>query len=109
MQAVFAVLADTMPGVGLALFLFDEHANEPRANYISNTDRQQTLDAIKEWVARQEAAAPFPAGTIKPHTGEPTTDPVERLCNIRRAHGWTGPNAEMPPLAMPDLKHWSEE
>lgn len=55
MQAAFAGLCDVFPGVGLALFLFDADAAGPRANYISNTDRKQTLAAIKEWVARQEA------------------------------------------------------
>lgn len=54
MQALFATLCDALPGVGLCLFLFDETAAQPRANYISNTDRRQTLAAIKEWVARQE-------------------------------------------------------
>ncbi len=57
MQAVFGALCEAMPGVGMCLFLFDEHANAPRANYISNTDRKQTLAAIKEWVARQEASS----------------------------------------------------
>jgi hypothetical protein len=54
MQAVFADLCDALPGVGLCLFLFDEQAGQPRANYISNAERSQTLAAIKEWVARQE-------------------------------------------------------
>lgn len=56
MQAAFGALCDVFPGVGLALFLFDADASGPRANYISNTDRRQTLNAVKEWVARQEAA-----------------------------------------------------
>ena len=56
MQAVFGALCDAMPGVGMCLFLFDEHAGEPRANYISNAARDQTIKAVKEWVARQEAA-----------------------------------------------------
>jgi hypothetical protein len=55
MQAVFGALTEVFPGTGLALFLFDADAAGPRANYISNTDRKQTLAAIKEWVARQEA------------------------------------------------------
>lgn len=54
MQAIFGAICDAMPGVGMCLFLFDEHAGAPRANYISNADRKQTLTAIKEWVARQE-------------------------------------------------------
>lgn len=56
MQATMLSLMETFPGVGLCLFLFDQHAGQPRANYISNTERRQTLEAIKEWVARQEAA-----------------------------------------------------
>lgn len=56
MQAVMAALTDAMPGVGICLFLFDEHAGQPRANYISNAARAQTLAAVKEWVQRQEAA-----------------------------------------------------
>lgn len=55
MQATFGALCEAFPGVGLALFLFDADAAGPRANYISNTERRQTLAAIKEWVARQEA------------------------------------------------------
>ena len=55
MQAVMGVLIEAFPGVGLCLFLFDEHASQPRANYISNADRSQTLAAIKQWVQRQEA------------------------------------------------------
>ena len=56
MQSAFGALADAMPGVGLCLFLFlfDLQAGKPRANYISNTDRKQTLAAIEEWVARQK-------------------------------------------------------
>lgn len=54
MQAAMSALTEAMPGVGMCLFLFDEHASQPRANYISNTDRKQTLAAVKEWVARQE-------------------------------------------------------
>lgn len=55
MQAVFGAICEAMPGVGMCLFLFDQHAGQPRANYISNARREQTLAAIKEWVARQEA------------------------------------------------------
>ena len=55
MQAAFGALCEVFPGVGLALFLFDADASGPRANYISNTERAQTLAAVKEWVARQEA------------------------------------------------------
>lgn len=55
MQRVMEALTDTMPGVGICLFLFDQHAGVPRANYISNAERGQTLSAIKEWVSRQEA------------------------------------------------------
>lgn len=54
MQAIMDVLTDALPNVGLCLFVFDQHAGQPRANYISNTHRSQTLAAIKEWVARQE-------------------------------------------------------
>lgn len=58
MQAAMSALTKAMPGVGLCLFLFDQHAGQPRANYISNTDRSQTLKAIKEWVSRQEQGNP---------------------------------------------------
>ncbi len=54
MQAAMEALTEAFPGVGLCLFLFDQHAGQPRANYISNARRSQTLCAIKEWVARQE-------------------------------------------------------
>jgi len=54
MQAAMEVLTEAFPGVGLCLFLFDKDARGPRANYISNTAREQALEAIKEWVARQE-------------------------------------------------------
>lgn len=54
MQAIFDVLTEALPGVGMCLFVFDEHAGEPRANYISNCHREQTLAAVKEWVKRQE-------------------------------------------------------
>jgi hypothetical protein len=53
MQAVMEALIEAFPGVGLCLFLFDQHAGQPRANYISNTERKQTVAAIKEWIARQ--------------------------------------------------------
>jgi hypothetical protein len=62
MQAVFGYLCDAMPGVGMCLFLFDEHAGEPRATYISNCRREQTLAAVKEWVARRRHAAPLGRG-----------------------------------------------
>ena len=55
MQAVMRGLEDAFPGVGLCLFLFDADASGPRANYISNARREQTLEAIREWVARQAA------------------------------------------------------
>lgn len=57
MQAAFGALVEIFPDIGLCLFLFSPDAANPRANYISNTDRSQTLAAIKEWVARQEAAS----------------------------------------------------
>ena len=53
MQAVMEALIEAFPGVGLCLFLFDQQAGQPRANYISNTERKQTVAAIKEWIARQ--------------------------------------------------------
>ena len=55
MQAIMDALTDVLPGVGMCLFVFDPHAGQPRANYISNTERTHTLAAIKEWVKRQEA------------------------------------------------------
>ena len=55
MQAVMGALEEAFPGVGMCLFLFDEHASQPRANYISNTDRAQALKAVKQWVSRQES------------------------------------------------------
>lgn len=55
MQAAILDLETRFPGVGLCLFLFDKDATGPRANYISNARREQTLDAIKEWIARQGA------------------------------------------------------
>lgn len=55
MQAAMDALTEAMPGVGICLFLFDQHAGQPRANYISNAERKQTIEAVKEWVARQEA------------------------------------------------------
>ena len=58
MQAVMGALTENLPGVGLCLFLFDQHVGQSRANYISNCERSQTLAAIKEWVARQEAMPP---------------------------------------------------
>lgn len=58
MQATMSALVDAFPGVGLCLFLFDQHAGEPRANFISNADPAPLLAAIKQWVARQEAALP---------------------------------------------------
>jgi hypothetical protein len=57
MQAVMKGLEDVFPGTGLCLFLFDKDASGPRANYISNARREQTLEAIKEWVLRQSAFA----------------------------------------------------
>ena len=54
MQAAMDALTEAFPGVGLCLFLFDSDASGPRANYISNARREQTLAAIKQWVARQE-------------------------------------------------------
>jgi hypothetical protein len=54
MQEIMGMLTAAMPKVGLCLFLFDQHAGQPRANYISNARREQTLAAIKEWVARQD-------------------------------------------------------
>ena len=55
MQEIFGILCDAFPGIGMCLFLFDEHAGKPRANYISNCKREQVLSAIKQWVAIQEA------------------------------------------------------
>jgi hypothetical protein len=57
MQSAFAELCNRFPGIGLCLFLFDEHSTGPRANYISNTRREQALSAIKGWVAIQEGLA----------------------------------------------------
>jgi hypothetical protein len=56
MQAAMEALTKAFPGVGLCLFLFDQEAKPARANYISNTERAQTVEAIKEWVERQQAA-----------------------------------------------------
>lgn len=50
MQAVFSDICAALPGVGMCLFLFDEQ----RVNYISNAKREETLLAIKAWVAKQE-------------------------------------------------------
>jgi hypothetical protein len=60
MQETMVALEEIFPDVGLCLFLFDQHAGQPRANYISNAARAQTLKAIKEWVARQEPTQPTP-------------------------------------------------
>lgn len=54
MNGAMQALQEAFPGVGLCLFLFDKTAEGPQANYISNTNRKQTLEAIKEWVKRQE-------------------------------------------------------
>ncbi len=56
MQVTMEALTRCFPGVGLCLFLFDQQAGQPRANYISNTDRKRTVEAVREWVARQDAA-----------------------------------------------------
>ena len=33
MQMVFGAFCEAMPGVGMCLFLFDEHAGEPRRTF----------------------------------------------------------------------------
>ena len=64
MQAHMTALSAAYPGVGLALFMFHNPAWEPstrtlgriRSHYISNSDRNLTLAAVREWTDRQEAA-----------------------------------------------------
>ncbi len=54
MQAEFSRLIDAMPGVGMVLFLFDEHAGKGRLNYIANVKREEAIPAMQEWIDRQE-------------------------------------------------------
>jgi hypothetical protein len=56
MNAIMAALDDVFQGAGICLFVFDQDADGPRANYISNASRKQTLAAVKQWVARQESS-----------------------------------------------------
>lgn len=55
MQAEFRRLIDAMPGVGMVLFLFGEHAGKGRLNYIANVKREEAIPAMQEWIDRQEA------------------------------------------------------
>ncbi len=50
MQAEFRRLIDAMPGVGMVLFLFGEHAGKGRLNYIANVKREEAIPAMQEWI-----------------------------------------------------------
>jgi hypothetical protein len=54
MQAAFQkVLGDFPPGTGVILFAFD-FGNKGGMAYISNAERESAVQAILEWVRRQE-------------------------------------------------------
>jgi len=53
LQYAFDQLQQFWPGLGLGLFVFDVEG--PRTSCISNCPSEQTLAAVKAWVARQDA------------------------------------------------------
>ncbi len=55
MQAEFRRLIDAMPGVGMVLFLFGEHAGRGRLNYIANVKRDEAIPAMQEWIDIQRS------------------------------------------------------
>jgi hypothetical protein len=56
MNAVAAVLADTFPGVGFCLLVF-EFGARGRMNYISNAGRDDMALALREILAKHEGRA----------------------------------------------------
>src|SRR5258705_13523395 len=56
MNAVAAVLADTFPGVGFCLLVF-EFGAKGRMNYISNAGRDDMALALREILAKHEGRA----------------------------------------------------
>ena len=58
MRELAEVLKDTLPGLGFALFVFElDHPGI--GNYISNCERENTITAIEEVLARLKAGQDF--------------------------------------------------
>lgn len=57
MRTVESVLHAIFPGAYVFMFFIDKETYQPIAPSLSIAESAQTLAAIKEWVARQEAAA----------------------------------------------------
>jgi hypothetical protein len=88
MQAVFGTICEVMPNVGMCLFLFDQHAGQPRANYISNTGRPQTIAAIKEWISRQVQAEPHPDDIAVDRFADAMKQKLKHAREQKGRHGW---------------------
>ena len=54
MKAIADALSEQLPGVGFCLFFFSPSDTTPRANYIANTPRSQTVEAIRSWLHIQQ-------------------------------------------------------
>lgn len=53
MNAIAEALQEFLPGLGFALLVFEYH-DKGRMNYISNTQREDMLIAMKEFISRNE-------------------------------------------------------
>ena len=54
MNTVAGVLDDVFDGYGFCLLVFDQNTEEGRMNYISNSNRDDMITALKEFIANHE-------------------------------------------------------
>jgi hypothetical protein len=62
MNALAAVLDDTLKPFGFCLLVFDKNTSDGRMNYICNCDREDMVTAMKEFIANHEGRMLPPAG-----------------------------------------------
>lgn len=66
MNALATGINEVLGGLGFALLMF-EHGNVEggRVNYISNSNREDMISAMREWLARAEGRAHDAPGEIQ--------------------------------------------
>lgn len=54
MEAIAGLLADSFKGYGFTLLVYDNDSSSGRMNYISNSNRDDVVIAMKEFIANHE-------------------------------------------------------
>lgn len=55
LNTMAAAIDNYFQGEGFALFIFPLDAEPTKADYVSNVQREDMIEALREWLARQDA------------------------------------------------------